>query len=44
MLVDGKDNTLSEDEKIAKTFNKFFRKIKKTYIFLLTVKLLKMFR
>ena len=30
MLVDGKDNTLSEDENIAETFNKFFGNMKKT--------------
>ena len=29
-LVDEKDNTLSEDEKIAETFNKFFGNIIKT--------------
>ena len=27
MLVDKKDNTLSEDEKIAETFDKFFENI-----------------
>ena len=27
MLVDEKDNTLSDDEKIAETFNKFFGNI-----------------
>ena len=32
-IVDEKDNTLSEDEKIAETFNKFFGNIKKVKYF-----------